>query len=64
MHSGIHWRGGVCKLMKQRCAVIIKLILSVSAMLSFWSQNNILSVERFIQSDPDGNSLAESVRTG
>ena len=39
-------------------------IVFVSAMLSFWSQNNILSVERFIQSDPGGNSLAESVRTG
>ena len=51
MHSGIHWPGGVCKLMnlvrammifvgKQRCAVIMKLsVVFVSAVLSFRSQN-------------------------
>ena len=62
MHSGIHWRGGVCKLMKQRCAVIIKLILSLCQLCCHFGVKTI--VERFIQSDPGGNSLAESVRTG
>ena len=45
MHSGIHWPGGVCLVRvmmifvgKQRCAVKLS-VVSVSAVLSFWSQN-------------------------
>ena len=36
-------------------------IVFVSAVLSFWSENNILSVEGLY--NPGGNSLTESVRT-
>ena len=57
MDSGIHWRGRVCKLMNPVFCWQTKVcydnevnIVFVSAVLSFWSQNNILSVEGFIQS--------------